>query len=168
MQFNKPVKLNENQINRWMHILFKRAERVGEQGEIPVAAVILNHKGNCIGHGRNTRNKNSDPLGHAELVALKQASWIKGDWRFNECTLIVTLEPCLMCSSALVQARMGRIIFGAVDKKRGGLGGSINLSTHKSSHHKMEVVGGVLEDLVSNQIKEWFAQKRLNKIKSIS
>ena len=127
MEVSKTVKLNDAQIHRWMGILLKRAKRVGEEGEVPVAAVILNEKGYCIGHGRNTRNKNSDPMGHAELNALRQASLIKGDWRFNECTLIVTLEPCPMCAGALIQARIGRVIYGAEDTKRGGFGGSIDL-----------------------------------------
>ncbi len=90
MESAKPVKLNDTQIYRWMLILKERARVVGEQGEVPVAAVILNEKGHCIGQGRNNRNSFSNPLGHAELIALRQASWLKRDWRFNECTLIVT------------------------------------------------------------------------------
>ena len=83
-------------------------------------------------------------------MALRQASLIKNDWRFNECTIITNLEPCTMCSSALIQARMGKVIFGAYDKKRGGLGGSIDLSKHESAHHKMEIIGGILEDECSH------------------
>ena len=90
-----------------MERLLKRAERTGQNGEVPVAAVILDGDGRCIGHGGNTRERDRDPLGHAELVALRQASRLRGDWRFNDCTLIVTLEPCTMCAAALVQARMG-------------------------------------------------------------
>ncbi len=160
MQFAKPVKLNDTQIYRWMVILLKRAKEIGDEGEVPVTAVILNEQGHCIGHGRNNRNKRSDPLGHAELVALKQAAWMKNDWRFNECTLIVTLEPCQMCAGALIQARMGKVIYGAKDLKRGGLGGSINLSTHKSAHHKMLIQGGVMGEEAKNQIEEWFAHRR--------
>ena len=107
MQFAKPIKLNDTQTLRWMFILLKRARNAGDDGEVPVSAIILNEKGHCIGHGRNTRNKDCNPLGHAELIALRQAAWINRDWRFNECTLIVTLEPCQMCSGALIQARMG-------------------------------------------------------------
>ena len=69
-------------------------------------------------------------MGHAELVALRQAAWITGDWRMNQCTLIVTLEPCPMCAGALVQARVGRVIYGAFDRKRGGLGGTVDLANH--------------------------------------
>ncbi|KGG19010.1 tRNA-specific adenosine-34 deaminase [Prochlorococcus marinus str. SS51] len=147
-----------------MMILRKRAKIVGKEGEVPITAIILNEKGHCIGHGRNTRNKRFDPMGHAELVALRQAAWLKGDWRFNECTLIVTLEPCQMCAGALIQARMGRVIFGAYDFKRGGLGGTLDLSTHKSAHHKMIVKGGVMKKEIKQEIEEWFSLRRLIKL----
>ena len=101
-----------------------------------------------------------DPLGHAELVALRQASLIKNDWRFNDCTLIVNLEPCPMCAGALIQARMGQIIFGANDPKRGALGGTINLAKHKSAHHKMIIVKGVMEKESRKIIVDWFKDKR--------
>ena len=128
-----------------MSRLLARAENLGELGEIPVAAAILDSFGRCIGHGSNRRERNCDPLGHAELIALRQAALIKNDWRFNDCTLIVTLEPCPMCAGALVQARMGQVIFGAYDSKRGGLGGTINLANHPSAHHHMVINGGVME-----------------------
>ena len=160
MQFAKPIQLNDTQTLRWMFILLKRARNAGDDGEVPVSAVILNEKGHCIGHGRNTRNRDCNPLGHAELIALRQAAWIKRDWRFNECTLIVTLEPCQMCSGALIQARMGKVIYGTEDKKRGGMGGSIDLTSHKSSHHKMTVERGVLKDQLKYELKEWFRTNR--------
>ncbi len=98
-----------------------------------------------------------------EIMALRQASLIKNDWRFNECTIITNLEPCTMCSSALIQARMGKVIFGAYDKKRGGLGGSIDLSKHESAHHKMEIIGGILEDECSQILQIWFKKLRTQK-----
>ena len=160
MQFAKPIQLNDTQTLRWMFILLKRARNAGDDGEVPVSAIILNEKGHCIGHGRNTRNRDSNPLGHAELIALRQAAWIKRDWRFNECTLIVTLEPCQMCSGALIQARMGKVIYGTEDKKRGGMGGSIDLTSHKSAHHKMIVERGILKDQLKYELKEWFRNNR--------
>jgi len=144
---------------RWMNFILRQSKRVGEI-ELPISAVILDERGRCIGRGSNKRNVNSDPLGHAELVALRQASFMKNDWRFNECSLITILEPCTMCASALIQARMGRVIYGALDEKRGGLGGAIDLSKHKSSHHKMEVIGGILEKECSSVIKLWFKKLR--------
>ena len=143
-----------------MRKLLLRARDIGTLGEVPVAALILNENGLCIGRGINNRERNSDPLGHAELIALKQASWIKEDWRFNECTLIVNLEPCQMCAGALIQARMGQVIFGASDPKRGGLGGSIDLANHSSSHHKMIIRKGIRESEVKELIKNWFKKRR--------
>ena len=145
----------------WMKKLLFKAKLVGESGEVPIAAVILDNKGRCIGYGGNRRESMKDPLGHAELVALRQASWIKNDWRFNDCTLIVNLEPCPMCAGALIQARMGKIIYGSEDPKRGALGGTINLAEHKSAHHKMFIERGVMEEESRKIILDWFKDKRL-------
>ncbi len=157
---NKTADLTEKQLHQWMELLIQRAARLGETGEVPVTAVILDKDGKCIGHGSNRRTKNRDPLGHAELVALKQASLVQGDWRFNDCTLIVTLEPCPMCAGALTQARMGRVIFGTFDSKRGGLGGTIDLASHKSAHHHMNVSGGLMEHDTRKQLENWFKKQR--------
>ena len=147
---------------KWMEFILRRSQEVGKY-ELPISAVIIDDKGRCIGRGCNKRSINNDPLGHAELIALKQASLLKNDWRFNECLIITNLEPCTMCASALIQARLGGVIFGAFDKKRGGLGGSINLSEHKSAHHKMKVLGGVLEDECKLRLKLWFKNLRNRK-----
>ena len=155
-----PVELENAEINAWMQRLLKRAEQLGQSGEIPVSAVVLDAQGRCIGHGSNRREWASDPLGHAELVALRQASLILGDWRLNQCTLIVTLEPCPMCAGALVQARVGQVIYGAHDPKRGGLGSTIDLSNHSSAHHHMRVTGGVMEAEASALLGRWFKQRR--------
>ena len=147
-------------ITRWMDVLLQRAAETGAQGEVPVAAVVLDGDGRAIGHGRNRRQNHRDPLGHAELVALRQAAVVLGDWRFNACTLIVTLEPCPMCAGALVQARMGTVVFAAADPKRGGLGGSLDLSTHASAHHHMNVIRSVREPEAREQLEGWFRQRR--------
>ena len=156
----KPIELSHIQRKRWMRQLLKRAELVGQRGEVPVCAVILDSTGHCIGHGSNRREQERDPLGHAEIAALKQASRLRNDWRFNDCTLIVTLEPCPMCAAALVQARMGQVIFAAHDMKRGGLGGTIDLANHISSHHHMTVIGGVEEKAARQQLVQWFRLRR--------
>ena len=144
-----------------MSILLQRAKSIGEQGEVPVAAVILNQRGHSIGRGTNRRHNSNDPLAHAELIALKQAALIRGDWRFNDCTLIVTLEPCPMCAGALIQARLGKVIFAASDYKRGALGGSLDLANHQSAHHKMKIIHGVKGKEASKVLEEWFKQRRL-------
>ncbi len=147
---------------KWMEFILRRSDEVGKV-ELPITAVIIDQKWRCIGRGSNKRNINKDPLVHAELIALRQASLIKNDWRFNECIMITNLEPCTMCASALIQARMGTVIFGAYDKKRGGFGGSIDLSEHKSSHHKMNVIRGVLEQECKLRLKLWFKKLRIRK-----
>ena len=146
----------------WMKFILRRSNEMGKV-ELPISAVIIDERGRCIGRGTNKRNSNNDPLGHAEIIALKQASLVKDDWRFNECTIITNLEPCTMCASALIQARMGIVIYGAYDQKRGGLGGSIDLSKHKSSHHKMKVIGGILENECKVSLKLWFKKLRSQK-----
>ena len=140
---------------KWMKSILRRSDEVGKF-ELPITAFIIDDKGRCIGRGSNKRETNNDPLGHAELIALRQAAWIKKDWRFNECSIIINLEPCTMCASALIQARMGKVIYGAEDYKRGGFGGAIDLSKHKSAHHKMKVIGGILEKECKYKIKIWF------------
>ena len=159
---NKQEKIKHLDYIKWMKFILRRSEEVGKI-ELPITAVIIDEKGRCIGRGSNKRELNNDPLGHAELIALRQAAWIKNDWRFNECSIIVNLEPCTMCAAALVQARMGQVIYGADDDKRGGFGGSIDLSKHKSAHHKMNVVRGVLSQNCKNKIKLWFKKLRNQK-----
>jgi len=159
---NKQEKIKHLDYIKWMKFILRRSEEVGKI-ELPITAVIIDEKGRCIGRGSNKRELNNDPLGHAELIALRQAAWIKNDWRFNECSIIVNLEPCTMCAAALVQARMGQVIYGADDDKRGGFGGTIDLSKHKSAHHKMNVVRGVLSQNCKNKIKLWFKKLRNQK-----
>ena len=147
---------------RWMKSILRRTDEVGKI-ELPITAFIIDEKGRCIGRGSNKRETYNDPLGHAELIALRQAAWIKNDWRFNECSIIVNLEPCTMCAAALVQARMGQVIYGAKDNKRGGFGGTIDLSQHESAHHKMTVIRGILNNDCENKIKIWFKNLRNRK-----
>jgi tRNA(adenine34) deaminase len=140
----------------WMNRLLRRARRVGQAGEIPVAAVLLDRAGHALGWGSNRRHLQQDPLGHAELVAAA----LRGDWRFNDCTLLVTLEPCPMCAGALIQARLGRVIFAAPDPKRGALGGCLDLARHPSAHHSMAVQGGVSAPEAERLLSAWFQQRR--------
>jgi tRNA(adenine34) deaminase len=144
----------------WMERLLRRAHRVGRGGEVPVAAVVLDERGRAVGWGSNRRHHDQDPLGHAELVALRQAAAVLGTWRFNSCTLLVTLEPCPMCAGALIQARMGTVVFAAADPKRGALGGCLNLANHPSAHHRLQVRGGLEGQRAERQLREWFKQRR--------
>ena len=160
-KLSKPIELSQEEKINWMTRLLTKAILVGKRGEVPIAAIILDNRGRCIGYGENRRETTKDPLGHAELVALRQASWLNNDWRFNDCTLMVNLEPCPMCAGALIQARMGKIIYGSDDLKRGALGGSINLAEHKSAHHKMLIERGIMEKESRKIIVDWFKEKRL-------
>ena len=144
---------------KWMEFILRRSDEVGKV-ELPITAVIIDNEGRCIGRGSNKREIKNDPLGHAELIALRQAALIKNDWRFNDCIIIINLEPCTMCAAALVQARMGKVIYGAEDKKRGGFGGTIDLSKHESAHHKMEIISGILKEECKIQLKNWFKNLR--------
>ena len=144
----------------WMQRLLRRAEQAGESGEVPVAAVVLDGQHRCIGWGVNRRHLANDPLGHAEIAALMQASRVLADWRLNACTLLVTLEPCPMCAGALIQARVGTVVFAAADEKRGALGGSLDLAGHASAHHHMRVVRGVEAEAASQLMAGWFRRRR--------
>ena len=157
----KPFRLSDLEAQKWMKVLLIRAEAIGLLGEVPVTALILDVNGKCIGNGENRRERDNDPMGHAEIMALREASNNRKDWRFNDCTMIVTLEPCVMCAGALIQARMGQVIFAANDNKRGAFGGALDLSKHKSAHHKMIVQGGILENLVQEQLQNWFKKRRM-------
>ena len=160
-KLSKPIELSQEEKINWMTRLLTKAILVGKRGEVPIAAIILDNRGRCIGYGENRRETTKDPLGHAELVALRQASWLNNDWRFNDCTLMVNLEPCPMCAGALIQARMGKIIYGSDDLKRGALGGSINLAEHKSAHHNMLIERGIMEKESRKIIVDWFKEKRI-------
>jgi tRNA(adenine34) deaminase len=144
----------------WMERLLRRADRIGALGEVPVAAVVLDGKGRAVGWGINRRHHGQDPLGHAELVALGQAASALNTWRFPDCTLLVTLEPCPMCAGALIQARVGTVVFAAADPKRGALGGCLNLATDPSAHHHMKVISGVMGREAEEQLRCWFRQRR--------
>ena len=162
MKYNSEIHHNKiTNLNyiKWMESILRRSDEVGKI-ELPITAFIIDEKGRCIGRGSNKRETNNDPLGHAELIALRQAAWIKNDWRFNECSIIVNLEPCTMCAAALVQARMGKVIFGAEDNKRGGFGGTIDLSKHESAHHKIKIIKGVLDKECKKKIQLWFKKLR--------
>ena len=155
-----PDDLPQALLEHWMERLLRCASRAGEAGEIPVAAVLLDDRARALGWGSNRRERDQDPLGHAELVALRQAAALRRDWRFNDCTLLVTLEPCPMCAGALIQARVGRVIHAAADPKRGALGGCLDLARNPSAHHHMAVQGGLAGEAAHRLLAAWFQQRR--------
>lgn len=129
-------------------------------GDIPVGAVITDLSGAVIGEGRNLRERDRDPLAHAEIVALREAARATGSWNLEHCTLVVTLEPCLMCAGAISQARVGRVVFGAWDDKAGAAGSLYDVLRDRRLPHRSEVVGGVREAEAAAMLREFFLSRR--------
>ena len=128
--------------------------------DVPVGAVMLNAKNEIIALGNNTRELLRDPLGHAEIVAIRAAARSLGSWRLDGCTLVVTLEPCAMCAGAILQARIPRLVFGAWDEKAGAAGSMWDLLRDPRSIHKVEVITDVLKDECAGILKEFFSKQR--------
>ncbi|MGP4022964.1 tRNA adenosine(34) deaminase TadA [Actinomadura sp. 3N407] len=137
------------------------ARKAFEDGEIPVGAVVLDGAGDVIGAGRNDRERSCDPTGHAEIVAMREAAAALGEWRLSGCTLVVTLEPCTMCAGASVQARLDRVVYGAVDLKAGAVGSLWDVVRDRRLNHRPEVVAGVLEDECAALLTEFFTRRRV-------
>lgn len=136
------------------------AKSAAEVGDVPVGAVVLDSQGNIIGRGFNTREVEHNPLGHAEVNALTEAANKLGSWRLDECTLVVTLEPCTMCAGAIVQSRIGRVVFGAFDEKAGAIGSLWDVVRDPRLPHRPEVVSGVLANEASEILAKFFKNKR--------
>ena len=128
--------------------------------DVPVAALVVDASGRIVGRGVNMRVAGSDPTGHAEVVALREAGRALGSWRLDGCTLVVTLEPCVMCAGAAVAARLDRVVFGAWDIKAGACGSVWDLPRDPRSLHRLETVGGVLADECADVLREFFAARR--------
>jgi len=144
---------------QWMEEALALAEEAARDDEIPVGAVVVDREGHVIGRGRNRRQA-GDPLGHAELFAIAEASRAIGDWRLEGTTLVVTLEPCAMCAGALVNARVDRLIFGASDPKAGFCGSLGNLVQDPRLNHRLEVIGGFEEDRSRALLQAFFQRLR--------
>ena len=129
-------------------------------GDVPVGAVIIDTNGNIISTGLNQRELIKDSTAHAELIAIKSANKSTSSWRLKDLTLVVTLEPCLMCAGAILQSRVSRVVFGAWDKKAGACGSVWDVLRDGRSLHKVEVIGGVLENECAALLSNFFSQKR--------
>jgi tRNA(adenine34) deaminase len=129
--------------------------------DVPIGAVVLDPGGSVIGAGRNVRERDGDPTGHAELVALRAAAARVGQWRLTGCTLVVTLEPCTMCAGAVVLSRLDRLVFGAYDDKAGAVGSLWDVVRDRRLNHRPEVVAGVLAEECRGLLDDFFAHQRL-------
>ena len=129
-------------------------------GDVPVGAAVIDQHGNVIGKGVNTREVSHNPLGHAEVNALNDAAANLGSWRLDDCTLVVTLEPCTMCAGAIVQSRIGRVVFGAFDEKAGAIGSLWDVVRDPRLPHRPEVISGVLAKECAKVLTDFFKNKR--------
>ena len=140
---------------KYMKEALKQAKKAAQLGEVPIGCVIV-HNGEIVGRGYNRRNTDKSTLSHAELTAIRRASKKLGDWRLEECTLYVTLEPCQMCAGAIVQARISEVIIGCMNPKAGCAGSVYNLLQEPAFNHQVSIFRGVLEAECSQALKEFF------------
>ena len=135
-------------------------QEVKSSGDVPVGALIVNEVGEILSSGKNEREKDNDPTAHAEIVAIRRAGEKLGSWRLDDLTLIVTLEPCVMCAGAILQSRIKRLVFGAFDQKAGAVGSSLDVIRDVRALSKVEVVSRVLEDECAKLLTDFFVTKR--------
>jgi tRNA(adenine34) deaminase len=145
---------------QWMDEAFALAEEAAAEGEIPVGAVVVDREGRVIGRGRN-RRESGDPLGHAEICAIREAAASIEGWRLDGTTMYVTLEPCAMCAGALVNARIERLVFAAHDPKAGFCGSLGNLVQDPRLNHRLTVEGGFQEERSREMLQRFFRELRV-------
>ncbi len=144
----------------YMKQALKQAEKALALGEVPIGCVIV-YEGRIIGRGYNRRNTDKSTLSHAEITAIKKASKVIGDWRLEDCTAYITLEPCPMCAGAIVQARIKRVVAGAMNPKAGCGGSVLNILQEPGFNHQVEFESGVLETQCADILKSFFTRLRL-------
>ena len=143
-----------------MRAALEEAAAAARGGDVPVGAVVLDGAGTVIARGRNRREADGDPTAHAELVAIRDAARVAGDWRLDGMTLVVTLEPCTMCAGAVVASRLGRLVYGAEDPRAGAVGSLWDVVRDQRLAPVPEVVGGVLAGESLNLIRTFFSERR--------
>jgi tRNA(adenine34) deaminase len=143
-----------------MGVALERARAALPSGDVPIGAVVVDATGTVVAAGHNVRERDADPTGHAELVALRAAAAARGRWRLDGCTLVVTLEPCTMCAGALVLARVDRLVFGAYDDKAGAVGSLWDVVRDRRLNHRPEVIAGVRADECGDLIRGFFDGQR--------
>lgn len=144
---------------KYMHEALKQARKAYSLGEVPIGCVIV-HEGRIIGRGYNRRNTDKSTLAHAEITAIRKAGRVIGDWRLEECTLYVTLEPCQMCAGAIVQARIPEVVMGCMNPKAGCAGSILNILEMPQFNHQASVTRGVLGQECGELLKRFFTELR--------
>ncbi|TGE34039.1 tRNA adenosine(34) deaminase TadA [Desulfosporosinus sp. Sb-LF] len=143
----------------WMQLALIQAQMAYEQGEVPIGAIVV-HQGQVIAAAHNEREMNNDPTAHAEILAIQRAAKVLGSWRLTDASLYVTLEPCPMCAGAIMQSRIKRLIYGAMDLKGGATGSVINVLDRTLWNHRVDIIAGVMEDECSDILKKFFRRLR--------
>jgi len=151
--------IQANKDRAYMQEALELATKAADGGDVPIGCIIV-HKDKVIGRGYNRRNQDHSALAHAEILAIREATEAIGDWRLEECTMYVTLEPCQMCAGAIVQARIPWVVIGAMNPKAGCAGSILNLLEEPAFNHQVEVETGLLEQDSSKQLKNFFARLR--------
>lgn len=158
---NRFLKMPELELAQtYMKEALKQAKKAYLLGEVPIGCVIV-YEGRIIGRGYNRRNTDKSTLAHAEITAIKKASRVIGDWRLEDCTLYVTLEPCQMCSGAIVQARIPQVVIGCKNPKAGCAGSILNVLQMPEFNHQVEIMDGVLEEECSRMLTTFFKELRI-------
>jgi tRNA(adenine34) deaminase len=151
-----------DQDSHFMRLALEEARKAGARGEVPVGAVIVDEHQNILSVAGNNSIQNSDPAGHAEMLAMRDAGRKIGNYRLLNTTLYVTIEPCVMCAGAMIHARIGRLVYGAADPKAGGVVSCYRIGADNSLNHQLKVKGGVWADECSILLKDFFKRKRKN------
>lgn len=149
-----------NLTEKYMREALRQAKKAYALGEVPIGCVIV-HEGKIIGRGYNRRNTDKSTLAHAEITAIKRASKVIGDWRLEDCTLYVTLEPCQMCAGAIVQARIPQVVMGCPNPKAGCAGSILNILDMPQFNHQVQITSGILEQECSDLLKKFFTELRI-------
>lgn len=150
----------EGEFETPMRLALEQAALAGERGEVPVGAVVLGPAGEVLAVAGNDREASADPTAHAEVLALRAAARVRGEWRLSGCTLVVTLEPCTMCAGAAVLARVDTIVYGAADEKAGAAGSLWDVVRDRRLNHRPEVILGVLAGDCAAVLRDFFAERR--------
>ena len=148
-----------------MQLALEEASRAPAVGEVPIAAILVRH-GDVLASAHNLRESLQDPTAHAEMIVIRKAAEQLGSWRLTETVLYVTLEPCPMCAGAIVQSRIARLVFGAWDPKAGACGSLFDIPADRRLNHRVEVVGGVLEQESQSLLQDFFRSKRCGTVSS--
>jgi tRNA(adenine34) deaminase len=148
------------QYEKWMREAIADAHLALATGDVPVAAIVIAADGTVIGRGHNERELHQDPTAHAEIVAIREAARATGDWHLTDATLVVTLEPCVMCAGAILSARIPRVVFGAWDEKAGAVGSVYDVLRDRRLNHSVEVVAGIEADACAAMLLDFFEARR--------